>query len=260
VKVVAVIQARAGSTRLPNKVLREIAGVPLLGHTIMRVAQAQRVDEVVVATTKLASDDPVCEIAANYEALVVRGDVDDVLGRYVQAAANTNADIVVRVTGDCPLIDWSSIDDAIALFLETGVDCVHGEPVSGFPRGLDVEVFSRAALDAIDTLAVEPEDREHATQRLYVSPQFTVKYMSAPDWLHHPDWRLCVDEQADFDLIAAIHDVLPGGPLIAIRDVVALLEREPALLAINAAVAQRNSHAALIHAEPPQSPDPDPLR
>ena len=170
-RVVCVTQARMTSTRLPGKVLLPACGRPLLDHHLERLSRAHRVDEVVLATTVNATDDPLLAVAAARGSRVVRGPEDDVLHRYALAAEAAGADIVVRVTSDCPLIDPGLIDLVVETFLEDPSSDYCGLDVGSYPRGLDVEVFRRRDLDAADrdpaTVAYE---REHVTPTSTADP------------------------------------------------------------------------------------------
>src|SRR5688500_8132039 len=138
-KVVAVVQARAGSTRLPGKVLMDVAGRPMLARIMHRVAAASRVDEVVLATSDLDRDDPVAELAASEGFGVFRGSEEDVLGRFAGAARAADADVVVRITGDCPLIAPEVIDEVVTRLVDDGADYASNVLRRTFPKGLDAE-------------------------------------------------------------------------------------------------------------------------
>ena len=162
-RTVAIVQARMTSTRLPGKVLADLCGAPLLARMIGRIRRARRLDGVVVATTARPSDDPVAALAAQLEVGLFRGDEADVLGRFAGAAAAARADVIVRLTADCPLHDPALIEDAVEGFTAGGWDYYGNAVERTFPDGLDVEVFSRAALERAATDARHPFLREHVT-------------------------------------------------------------------------------------------------
>ena len=166
---VAIIQARMTSTRLPGKVLADLAGRPVLEHVVRRVSSAERIDDVVVATTVNASDDPLVELADRLGVRWHRGDEHDVLSRYVDAAREAAAEMVVRITADCPLADPAVIDSVCAALDQrrTACDYASNAVVRSFPRGLDVEVLFRDVLDRVNRLATEPAEREHVTMTVY---------------------------------------------------------------------------------------------
>jgi spore coat polysaccharide biosynthesis protein SpsF len=165
VRVVALVQARTGSTRLPGKVLMDLHGRPMLAQLLSRLSRAQRIDEVVVATSELDGDDAVAQVAEAEGVRVFRGDERDVLARMLGAARMAEADLVVRVTGDCPLIDPDVVDQVVS---ELGDhDLASNAIIRTFPRGLDTEVLTRDALERIAELASSPESREHVTWFAY---------------------------------------------------------------------------------------------
>ena len=164
---IAIIQARMTSTRLPGKVLADIAGKPALQHMLARVAKARRVDDIVVATTINASDDPIVALCDRLGVRHFRGDEQDVLGRYHAAASRAGANTVIRLTADCPMIDPQVIDEAIAAFETGSWDYVSNTVQRTYPDGLDVEVFSYDALKQSMAEATHPALREHVT--LYIN-------------------------------------------------------------------------------------------
>jgi spore coat polysaccharide biosynthesis protein SpsF len=241
----AIIQARMGSERLPGKIMAQLAGRPMLDHVIERTALATEIDDIIVATSDQPADLPVFEHLTSSagrwakQVRVVRGSERDVLQRYAVAAATTSADLILRITGDCPLIDWSTIDALIRTFMESDLDYLGAGVPSGFPRGLDCEIFARAALETAAREATDPSDREHVTRFLYMRPDlFRCSTMPAPPDLRR-DYRLCVDEALDLELVRSIYQRLWSGAPIEIASVIALLDNDPALAAINSAVAQR---------------------
>jgi len=162
-RIVAIIQARMTSTRLPGKVLAEIGGRPALAYMLQRVRRSERLQQIVVATTVNATDDPVAELCNKLEVDVFRGDEMDVLGRYVAAAEIYDADPIVRLTADCPMIDPTVIDEAIDYYKDNDFDYVSNGIVRTYPDGLDVEVVSRAALKKASQETNHPICREHVT-------------------------------------------------------------------------------------------------
>ncbi|MFZ4583714.1 MAG: cytidylyltransferase domain-containing protein [Acidimicrobiia bacterium] len=240
-RVVAIVQARMGSSRLPGKVLDDLAGMPVLAHVIERLRQARELDEVVVATPDTPADVPLHEFVQAMDTTLVVGDEADVLSRYVTAAELSAADVVVRITSDCPVIDPNTVDAVVAAYRSRGVDYVSGGPSSGYPRGLDTEVFSVDALHRVDALAAEGPEREHVTLRMYRdSEHFRFERCAPPAALHRPEYRLCVDEPDDIALLRLLYQELGSpAPAIDLRDIVALLDARPDLVAINAHVEQK---------------------
>jgi len=205
-KTVAIIQARTGSSRLPGKILLDIAGQPMLSHVVQRAKLATNLDEVVVATTTGAEDDAVEYLCQQSGWDYYRGDEHDVLDRYYQAATKADADHVVRITADCPLIDAGVIDLVVSEYRNCidQVDYVSDFiPERTFPRGLDVEVFSMKALHEIWSTVSSPELREHVTLAFYKNPQtYRLKGVNNPrDYSQH---RWTVDTADDLKLIRTI--------------------------------------------------------
>jgi len=240
-KVVCIIQARIGSARLPAKVLRELCGKPMLAHVIQRVKEAKTVDEIIIATTTNESDSIISELALSMRVKVFRGSEQDVLSRYLGAAKEAGAGIVIRITSDCPLIDPNTIDAAVRYFTDNSYDYIQACSETGFPRGLDTEVFTFKALEKVNGIASESSYREHVTLYMYRHPEeFKIGYYKAPKELNHPEWRLCVDEINDFNLIEIIYKALYKEPyIIAMSEVADLLEKRTELLEINKDVKQK---------------------
>ncbi|MHB9010497.1 MAG: cytidylyltransferase domain-containing protein [Carboxydocellales bacterium] len=241
-KVVCIVQARTGSTRLPGKVLRIVKGKSLLEHLVDRLQQCKKINQIVLATTDKESDQAIVDIAQKLGVGWFQGSEEDVLSRYLGAAQAYEADIIVRVTSDCPLIDPETIDQVVDLYIKSNVDYASNTIERTYPRGLDTEAFSLEALYKADALAGVGPYREHVTLIMYRHPEtFTLTNLTAPAGLSRSDLRLCVDTQEDFDLIAAIYGKLyREGMIINIRDVIALLDSKPELAQINAHVEQKH--------------------
>lgn len=202
-KVVCISMARMTSTRLPGKVLMEVEGQALLDVHVKRLQQAKNVDEVYVATTTNEPDNAIVDFCQARNINYSRGSEMDVLSRYLQCAELAQADVIVRVTSDCPLIDPDIIDGAVEQFLvQDECDYVHAD-IGKFPRGFDCEVFSRQTLIEADAEATSPIDREHVTSFIYGHPE---RYKVTPHTTSedNSELRLCVDEQADLELIRKI--------------------------------------------------------
>lgn len=242
-----IVQARMGSTRLPGKVMARVQGHSLLGHLLLRLRRLERSKTVVVATTEAEGDAILLEEAERYGALPFRGSENDVLQRYLEASRAHGIDPLVRITSDCPLADPALIDEALRRW-QAGQERDHPPDIvtntraglRSYPRGLDVEVVSRAALEAIDDeLPPDAAEREHVTQALYQRlDRFRIADLMQPVSLAFLRWT--VDTGDDLTLIRRIYDALyPTRPEFDTADVLSLLEREPELLAINAQVRQK---------------------
>lgn len=226
-RTVAIIQARTGSTRLPRKTLAPVLDRPLLDLMLERVERARALSQIVLATTTLTRDDELVAIARGRGIETFRGSEQDVLSRYVGAATAARAEVVVRLTADCPLIDPAVIDHVVAVAHDTlgeRVDLVTNAPHAGstYPDGMNVEVLTAQTLARVDALATAAEDREHVTLRLYRAPFHleVVNLSSAAD-----DVRITVDYQEDLDLVRAVfEDLYPRMPEFGLQEVLAWRE------------------------------------
>lgn len=245
-KTVGIIQARMGSTRLSGKILRELAGKTVLAHVAERVGAAQRVDEVCIATTVGAIDDPVEVEAARLGVRCFRGSEDDVLSRYHGAAVASKADVIVRVTGDCPMFDSGVLDDMLACFhaglAETPpVDFMSNFIDRRFPRGLDAEIFTFRAIDRVHQIATRPNEREHVTPYIYHHPdEFVMRSYAAPEDRSKYRWTLDTDQDWQFMEQVFAELSRPDRPFTT-QEVFDLLQRRPELAELNALVEQRYS-------------------
>ncbi len=244
-RVVCISQARMTSTRLPGKVLMDAAGRPLLAHHLERLARCRAIDALVLATTVNGTDDPVAELAESLGVPVFRGDEQDVLGRFAGAAAMAGAEVVVRVTADCPLIDPALVDRLVTAFLGSTPPLDYlSLDVSRFPRGLDAEVFTRAALDEAAAGAAEPVEREHVTAHLYRRPErFRIGPPLAPEDGSVLAQRWCVDEAADLELVRRLLGaLLPKKPDFGWQDCCKVLREHPEWADLNGSVRQNTLH------------------
>jgi spore coat polysaccharide biosynthesis protein SpsF (cytidylyltransferase family) len=233
-KTLAIVQARMSSTRLPGKVLLPLGGHTLIGFMLERVKRARMVDEIVLATSTDASDDALAHAVQALGVAVYRGSLDDVLSRFAGAAEGRGADVAVRLTGDCPLIDPALIDAAVAHLREPGLDYVcNGEPPS-YPDGLDVEAFTVQALLQAHAQARLPSEREHVTPYLRAHPQrFRAGNVRGAVDLSALRWT--VDHADDLAVVRALVDAFPPGQalLADLFDCLRVLDRQPALLHAN---------------------------
>lgn len=242
--VVAIVQARTGSSRLPGKVLESIAGATMLARVIERLAYADSIDKVVVATTREPGDDAVVREADRRGAAIFRGPVDDVLARYTGAARAYDAGAIVRVTSDCPLIDPAVVDDVVALLAAGGTDYASNTHARSFPRGLDVEAFHRDTLERIDRLATSPAAREHVTAYVLEAPaRFATAQLIAPH--DDSDLRWTVDTPEDLALARALYAECGAGVHVPYRTVVSRVRARPELAALNAAIVQKPTFAGV---------------
>lgn len=240
-RIACIVQARMGSTRLPGKILKEVAGKPLLEHLINRLKKAATIDDIIIATTTSQDDNQVVDFVKSLGISWHTGPEDDVLARYVGAAEKFGADLIIRITSDCPLIDPVTLDKVVSFYKMNNYDYVSNTRKLTYPRGLDTEVFSMEALQKADRMAVDQPDREHVTLYMYQHPdQFSIANVEAEPPLNRPDLRLCVDTMEDFSLIAKIYETLyVDGNIIDIREVMKLFEKMPELKHMNAHIEQK---------------------
>lgn len=201
-KTVAIVQARMGSTRLPNKVMKQISGVPMIELLLARLARATEIDEIIVATSEDERNQPLADHVLELGYRCFRGSENDVLDRYLQAAKNAAADVVVRITGDCPIIDPGLVNAAISRFKAADIDYLSNISPPSYPDGLDTEVFTFSALERAAHEAVDAFDREHVTPYLRVAGKFRQATMQNNEDLSSLRWT--VDEPADFEVIAKV--------------------------------------------------------
>jgi spore coat polysaccharide biosynthesis protein SpsF len=239
-RVVAIIQARMGSTRLPGKVLMDLAGEPMLVRVVDRVRQAKMVDEVVVATTDQPGDAPLVQLCQERGFPCFRGSENDVLDRYYRAAVAHRAEAVVRITSDCPLIDPEIIDWGIQDFSAKQPEVEYlsnSYPHDTFPRGLDIEVIRFDALERAWQEDANPAWREHASMYIYRHPEiFCIRGIANDVDLSHMRWT--VDTPEDFELAKRVYEHF-GHDRFKWTDVLALLRQHPDIAALNSHVHQK---------------------
>jgi spore coat polysaccharide biosynthesis protein SpsF len=233
--ILAILQARMSSTRLPGKVLRPILGRPMLALQIERIKRSKAIDRLVVATSEDSSDDAIEAFCDINDVLCYRGALHDVLARFLGAVeAFGPADHVIRLTGDCPLIDWTIIDAAVDLHKREGSDLAGNGIQRTYPDGLDVEVVAFAALDRAHREATDPGSREHVTQYIYRHPEkFRLAHLTQTPDLGLLRWT--VDTPADFEMVAKVFAGLADlNNNFLQQDVLDFLDRHPEIVAINA--------------------------
>nr|WP_090891254.1 glycosyltransferase family protein [Evansella caseinilytica] len=238
-KKTAIIQARMGSSRLPGKILKQVDGKPLLAYQVERVRQAAAIDDIVIATTTHFADDEVVDFCKKHDLSYYRGDEDDVLSRYYEAASEYKADVVIRLTSDCPVIDPKVIDRTVGVFIHHDYDYVSNTLQRTYPRGMDTEVVSFSTLQKAYNAAVKPFEREHVTPYIYRNPlQFHLKNVAYSKDVGFHRWT--VDTIEDFLLIKnIIQSLYPDNPDFTLEDILALLEKHRDWVEINAHIEQK---------------------
>jgi spore coat polysaccharide biosynthesis protein SpsF len=233
-KVVATIEARMTSSRLPGKVLMNLCEKPALQHIIERMKNSKYIDEVVVATTVNSTDNPIVYLCDEIGCKVFRGSEDDVLKRVLDAAKFANADIIVEITGDCPVIDSSYADYLIEKLVDGNYDYASNIIKRSFPDGYDIQVFYTSILEKVNVLTDDIADHEHVSLYIYRHPEiFKLYNLCAPDMLNFPEYEITLDTKEDYELIKKIYEKLyPINNFFGCQEVVDFLNQNRELLDI----------------------------
>lgn len=244
-KIACIIQARVGSTRLSGKILLKVAGKEILVHVVDRVLRSSEVDEVIVATTMNPNDKRVVRLIEDLgykRVFVFRGSEEDVLDRYYQAAKKRSSDVIIRITSDCPLIDWELIDKMVRKFVEGNYDYISNVLTKRtYPRGQDVEVFSYSILEKMWESCKEKREREHVTTYVRENPSVfrTMNFARETDL---SSLRWTVDEEDDLKLVELIYEELyHQNPNFNTDDILELIKQKPELATMNKHVEQKKS-------------------
>lgn len=236
-KVVIILQARIGSKRLPGKVLKKVLEKPLLWHTIERLKSCKNSDKLIIATSNKEQDNPINDIANDCNISCFRGSENNVLDRFYQAAKSVDADIIVRITADCPLIDPELIDKMIAYFKANEFDFVGTGVPPSYPDGLDTDVFSFSALEKAWKEAILSLEREHVGPYILNNPdKFKICFFKNTENLSFMRWTL--DEEADFKFIDEVYKRLynKSNKIFKTQEIIDLLKKHPDLAKINNSV------------------------
>lgn len=235
-RVVATVEARMTSSRLPGKMALQMVGKPVLALLLERLKRVPGLDDIVLATTVNAADNALEQIAQQSGARCFRGSEDDVLGRVLGAARAHRADVIVEITGDCVALDPFIIQECLDVYLAGGYDFVANCVELSYPVGMDARIFSTEALALVDQWGQSPSDREHVSSYFWEHPdRFRVCHVKAPPDLARPDLWIALDYAEDYEFIKAIlEELYPRNPGFTLRDILALLKARPELLGINA--------------------------
>lgn len=241
--ITVIIQARTGSTRLPNKIFKPLAGKPVLWHVYNRVKQSKLISQIVIATTELQEDDAVENFCNENKISFYRGSSDNVLSRYFFAAKRYKAETIIRITADCPVIDPVVLDNIIETFSDENkndkLDYMSNSIVRTFPRGLDAEIFSMAALEKTFNEATLKYEFEHVTPYIYKHPEL-FKIKNFESYKDYSQYRWTVDTKEDYELLRNIYDALYyQKEIFLLEDILKLLEEHPELTEINRAIEQK---------------------
>lgn len=241
--IIATVEARMTSSRLPGKVLLPAGGKPMLAHLMARLRQAPSIDRIVLATTVNAADDPLNAFAHDAGILCHRGSEENVMARVIGAAEQAGADIVVEITGDCPIIDPGLVEQAIRMFLNNECDYASNAHIRSYPDGMDVQVFTLDTLRRSAAMTNTPLDHEHVTLHMRQHPDlFRHLHIIAPPDEHWPELGLTLDEEADYRLLKELIEHFGNAnPYFSCREVVAHLRKRPDLVAINHQVRRKGA-------------------
>ena len=225
---IGVLQARMTSTRFPGKVLADLQGQPMIARQLERLARSVQLEGLVVATSVDSSDDKLADFVGSLGVEVFRGDLSDVLARFIGVAHSLKPDVIVRLTADCPLASPAIIDRVISEFRANDVDYASNTLNPTFPDGIDVEVVKTSALEWIFKNSSDPHEREHVTLGVYRRPE-DFKLLSVRDSVDHSDLRWTVDEEADLDFVRWVYSELyEANTQFEYQDILELIARNPA--------------------------------
>ncbi len=248
--IVAIIQARMGSTRLPGKVLIDIQGKPLLAHVIYRIKEARSINRIAIATTDSGKDKAIIDFAQSQGIPYFIGSEKDVLDRFYQAAKEYGAETIIRITPDDPFKDPEVIDKVVDYYLshKDEVDYVSNTIKPTYPEGLDVEVFSFNALEKAWQEAKKPSEREHVTPYIWNHPElFRLANIENSEDLSYLRWTL--DNEADLKFTQEVYSRLYHGQVFLMKDILALLRAEPGLVSINQETARNTGYLKSLEQE-----------
>ncbi len=238
-KIVVIIQARFSSTRLPGKVLMKIKDKMILDYVIDRLKLCKNVDDIVLATSRNKKDDAIEKYAKEKKINYIRGSEENVLSRYYEAAKKYNADVIVRITSDCPLIDFEIVDEVIKKHIENKADYTSNVLERTYPRGFDTEVFNFEILETTYKNADKDYHKEHVTEYIMEHPEkFKLLNVEAKGKIKRPDIRITVDTKEDFELIKNI--ILHFSDIkFTAKDIIDFLNDNPESLEINKNIKQK---------------------
>ncbi|QNO13411.1 glycosyltransferase family protein [Alkalicella caledoniensis] len=235
-KTVAIIQARMGSTRLPGKIMKTLSNKTILSHVVERVKQSSEINDIVIATTTSKVDDIIVDETKRLGVISFRGSETDVLSRYYYAAKDNNADIVIRITSDCPLIDANIIDEMVKKIKRTKCDYISNTIERTFPRGLDCEVFTYQSLSKSFIEAKKEYQREHVTPYIYENgSKFKIEHYVSTE--NNSNYRVTLDTIEDYMALKLILEELDTESTY--NDLITLLRSNPSISEINNSIAQK---------------------
>ena len=240
-QVGAIVEARMTSSRLPGKVLMPVLGVPMLARLIQRLKQVEEIHKIVIATTDNIEDDEICNLAIKCGVHFTRGSETDVLGRVLKAAQDHDIDVIVEITGDCPVIDPKIVKEVILKHFESNADYTSNSNIRSYPDGMDVQVFSTETLLKSSELTTNELEREHVTLHIRNSQGlFKIENVYAPVAMNLPNLGLTLDTREDFEFLRVIIETLePFNQFFDLSDTLTFLNMNPEILAINSHVTRK---------------------
>jgi len=243
-KITVIIEARTSSSRLPNKVVAEIEGKPMIFYVIDRIKQIKSVEQIILATTQEENDKILTEIAKQNSIGSFVGDSIDVLDRGYQCALQNNADPIIRITGDCPLIDPDIVEEMLEFYLKNNYDYVSNRINPKYPDGLDVEIYSFNTLQMAAQNAKWSSERELVTTYITKNPK-NFKIFSYENQEDLSEYRWTVDEQKDLEFIRKIYSIMKPKTNFSMKEIIEILSKNSELLKINAGIMRNEGHLKL---------------
>ena len=240
--IVAIVEARMSSSRLPGKVLLHALEHPMLYLLVQRLKLVKSINEIVIATTTSPADQPLVDFCLKHDIRFYRGSEEDVLDRVLSAAIANNADIIVEITGDCPLIDPDLVQQAISIFQANEVDYLANCHIRSYPDGMDIQVFTVRCLQESSKQTHDKLDREHVTLHIRNNPlKFRQLHLIAPPSLYWPELGLTLDEKQDYELIKIIFEHFRGCINFSCFQILDFLKNFPHLLELNKSVTRKGN-------------------
>jgi spore coat polysaccharide biosynthesis protein SpsF len=241
-KIVAVIEARMTSSRLPGKHMLPVNGKPIIEYLIMRLKKVPSLNEIVLAVTTNNTDQPLIELANKTGISYFLGSENDVMSRVIGAADSVEGKIIVGITGDCPLIDPLIVEQTIQMFIHNSCSYVNNAAIPGYPGGMNTQVYELKTLKKSSEMTKDPLDREHVTAHIFRNPElFQPIYLMPPPYLYWPELKLELDEQVDYELLKKIIKYFGNeNPYFSCKDIIELLRKKTSWIEVNKNVRRKS--------------------
>jgi spore coat polysaccharide biosynthesis protein SpsF len=240
-RIAAIIEARMTSIRLPGKHMLPAAGQPMIACLVNRLKRVVSLTDIVMATTIKRTDDPLVELSEELGITYFRGSEEDVMGRVLGAADSVKSDVIVSITGDCPLIDPDLVEQCIRVFLNNKCDYLNNAETPSYPEGMNTQVYRIETLRKAFALTDDPLDHEHVTLYIRKHPElFYPLWLVAPPSLYWPELQLTLDEPSDYEFLKLIIEYFaPFNPNFTCEDIIRLIRKNPQWLELNRNVKRR---------------------